>query len=94
MRNALCTPLAASDMLDMCVVQIEVRLAHLVVGAVVEAMLSRREQRPEETTLACLPHALLALIANLAIEDLRLARAGYAHRRDVAERSLWLAALK
>ena len=34
-----------------------------------------------------------ALIADLAIEDLRLARAGYAHRRDVAERSLWLAAL-
>ena len=92
-RNAVCTPLAASDMLDMCVVEIEVRLMRLVVGAVVGAMLSRREPRPEKTTLACIPDALLARIANLAIGDLRLARAAYAHRRDVAERSLWCAAL-
>jgi hypothetical protein len=92
-RNALCTPLAASGMLDMCVVEIEVRLMRLVVGAVVAAMLSRREPRPEKTTLACIPDALLARIANLAIDDLRIARAGYAHRRDAAERSLWLAAL-
>jgi hypothetical protein len=93
-RNAVCTPLAASDMLDMCVIEIEVRLMRLVVGAVVAAMLSRREPRPEKTTLACIiPDALLARIANLAIEDLRIARAGYAHRRDVAERSLWCAAL-
>jgi hypothetical protein len=90
---AVCNTLAASDMLDMCVVEIEVRLAHLVVGAVVAAMLSRREPRPEKTTLACIPDALLARIANLAIEDRRLARAGYAHRRNVAERSLWCAAL-
>jgi len=92
-RNALCTPLAASDMLDMCVVEIEVKLMRLVVGAVVAAMLSRREPRPEKTTLVCIPDALLARIANLAIDDLRLARADYAHRRDVAERSLWCAAL-
>jgi hypothetical protein len=64
-----------------------------VVGAVVAAMLSRREPRPEKTTLACIPDALLARIANLAIDDLRIARARYAHRRDAAERSLWLAAL-
>jgi hypothetical protein len=80
-------------MLDMCVVEIEVRLMRLVVGAVVAAMLSRREPRAEKTTLACIPDALLARIANLAIDDLRIARAGYAHRRDVAERSLWCAAL-
>jgi len=75
------------------VVEIEIRLTNLVVGAVVAAMLSRREPRPEKTTLACIPDALLARIANLAIDDLRLARAGCACRRDVAERNLWLEAL-
>lgn len=35
-HNAVCTPLAASDMLDMCVVEIEAQLAHLVVGAAQE----------------------------------------------------------
>jgi hypothetical protein len=81
-------------MLDMCVVEIEVRLTNLVVGAVVAAMLSRREPRSEKTTLMCIiPDALLDRIANLAIDDLRLARAGYARRRDVAERNLWLEAL-
>ena len=87
-RNAVCTPLAASDMLDMCVVEIEVRLTRLVVGAVVAAMLSRHDPKPEKTTLACIPDALLVRIADLAIDDLRLARADYVHRRDMAEYEL------
>jgi hypothetical protein len=87
-RNAVCTPLAASDMLDMCVVEIEVRLTRLVVGAVVSAMLSRHDQKPEQTTLACIPDALLVRIADLAIDDLRLARAEYVSRRDIAEYEL------
>jgi hypothetical protein len=39
------------------------------------------EPRPEKTTLACIPDALLARIANLAIDDLRIARARYPTRR-------------
>jgi hypothetical protein len=89
--DTACTRLAASDMLDMCIVEIEVRLTRLVVGAVVAAMLSRRE--PEKTTLACLPDALLARIANLAKADLRVARADYAHRRNSAEYELYVVAL-
>ena len=96
LRNALCTPLAASDMLDMCVVEIEVRLTRLVVGAVVAAMRAPRAPlapRAAKATLASLPDALLARIADLAIDDLRRARADYAHRRTVAEYDLWCAAL-
>ena len=87
--------LAASDMLDMCVVEIEARLTRLVVGAVVAAMLSRRRRGDAlaKATLASLPDALLARIADLAIDDLRRARADYAHRRTVAEYDLWCAAL-
>ena len=91
--DTACTRLAASDMLDMCIVEIEVRLTRLVVGAVVAAMLSRREPRPEKTTLACLPDALLARIANLATDALRVARADYAHRRNSAEYGLYVVAL-
>jgi hypothetical protein len=86
-RNAVCTPLAASDMLDMCVVEIEAQLAHLVVGAVIAAMLSRRKNQ-QRATLASLPDALLARVANLAIDDLRRARSDYRRRREIAERKL------
>ncbi len=84
--NAVCTPLAAADMLDMCVVEIEAQLAHLVVGAVIAAMLSRRKS--QRTMLASLPDALLARVANLAIDYLRRARSDYRRRREIAEREL------
>ncbi len=95
-NQVLCNRLAASDMLDMCVVEIEVRLTRLVVGAVVAAMRAPRAPlapRAAKATLASLPDALLARIADLAIDDLRRARADYAHRRTVAEYDLWCAAL-
>lgn len=91
-HNAVCTPLAASDMLDMCVVEIEAQLTSLVVGAVIAAMLSRRKNQ-QRTTLASLPDALLARVANLAIDDLRRARSDYRRRREIAERNLKLALL-
>jgi hypothetical protein len=75
-------------MLYMCVVEIEVRLTRLVVGAVVAEMLSRHDQKPEQTTLACIPDALSTRIANLAIDGLRLARVDYVSRRDIAEYEL------
>jgi predicted phosphoribosyltransferase len=71
----------------MCVVEIEAQLAHLVVGAVIAAMLSRRKNQ-ERTTLASLPDALLARVANLAIDDLRRARSDYRRRREIAEQKL------
>jgi hypothetical protein len=43
-RNALCTTLAASDMLDMCVVEIEAHFTRLVVCAVIEAMQQDRKR--------------------------------------------------
>jgi hypothetical protein len=86
-RNAVCTPLAAADMLDMCVVEIEAQLTSLVVGAVIAAMLSRRKHQ-QRTMLASLPDALLARVANLAIDDLRRARSDYTRRREIAERKL------
>jgi hypothetical protein len=84
-RNAVCTPLAAADMLDMCVVEIEVQFTRLVVGAVIEAMLSRNRT---ECALARIPDALLARIAGLALDDLRRARSNYARRREFAEYEL------
>jgi hypothetical protein len=87
-RNAVCTPLAAADMLDMCVVEIEAQLTSLVVGAVIAAMLSRRKHQ-QRTRLASLPDALLARVANLAIDDLRRARSDYRRRREIAEQKLY-----
>jgi hypothetical protein len=84
-RNALCTVLAASDMLYMCVVKIEAHFTRLVVCAVIEAMLSRNKTG---SALACIPDALLARIANLAIDDLRRARSNYVRRREIAEYEL------
>ena len=86
-RNAVCTPLAAADMLDMCVFEIEAQLARLVIGAVIAAMLSRRKHQ-QRTMLASLPDALLARVANLAIDDLRRARSSYLRRREIAEQGL------
>ena len=86
-RNAVCTTLAAADMLDMCIVEIEAQLTHLVVGAVIAAMLSRRKHQ-QRTMLASLPDALLARVADLAIDDLRRARSDYRLRREIAEAKL------
>ncbi len=86
LQNALCTPLAADDMLDMCVVEIEVRLTRLVVGAVIAATLSRRKN--EQSTLSVLPDALLARIANLAMDDVRRARSNYVSRRNLVQNEL------
>ena len=79
-RNAVCTPLAALDMLDMCVVQIEANLTRLVVRTVIAALLCT----DRASTLACIPDALLVRIADLAMSDLRLAKADYEIRRRVA----------
>jgi hypothetical protein len=54
---------------------------------VIAAMLSRRKHQ-QRTMLASLPDALLARVANLAIDDLRRARSSYLRRRDIAEQEL------
>jgi hypothetical protein len=86
-RNAVCTPLAASDMLDICVVEIEEHFTRLVVGAIIAAMISRRSHE-QRSPITSIPDALLARIANLAIADLRRARSNYVRRREIAEQEL------
>jgi hypothetical protein len=83
-QNALCTPLAASDMLDMCVLEIETMMTRVVIRTVIAAILST----DRSTNLACLPDALLVRIGDLAMADLRLAREDYKNRRRIAQYEL------
>ncbi len=87
LRNAVCTPLAASDMLDICVVEIEATFTRRVVGAIIAAMISRRKHE-QRTMITSVPDALLARIAHLAIADLRRARSNYVRRREIAKQEL------
>lgn len=83
-QNALCTPLAASDMLDMCVLEIETMMTRVVIRTVTAAILSA----DRSTNLACLPDALLVRIGDLAMADLRLARGDYKNRRRIEQYEL------
>ena len=83
-QNALCTPLAASDMLDMCVLEIETMMTRVVIRTVIAAILSA----DRSTNLACLPDALLVRIGDLAMADLRLAREDYKNRRRIEQYEL------
>jgi hypothetical protein len=74
-RSGACNALAASDLLGMCVVAVETRLARLVVGAVVAAMLTRPRAG---AALASLPDKLLVRIAQSARDDVRAARDAHA----------------
>ncbi len=96
--DKVCTWLAASELLDMCVVGIVAAHARLVVGAVAATIASRRrvaaetepgtEPRSSLASLASLPDALLVRIAESALDDARRARAGYKDRRAKEEREL------